>query len=204
MNNKMVGMAVLDLIWMVTSYAALLAFIAIMGVIIFKVGIISFKLSINAVGATRGIENIRGVVNQPDRKIASETDEIEIIVSQVNSFIQTSIERNYYAKYAYNLFRVELIISYIKPLKNFVESKLEKIDDTEYMYELFKIEKVISCVYSLKSFIEPKLEKIDAEYIYELFKIEKVISRINSLKSFVESKREKNFAKYAYIQLFKK
>lgn len=153
MNNKMVGMAVLDLVWMVTSYAALLAFIAIMGVIIFKFGIVSFKLAISAVGATRGIENIRGVVNQPSHRITEESDEIEIITSYITSFIQKSIEQNYYAKYAYDLFRVELIISYIKSLDRFIE------------------EKVISSIDSLKSFVESRRKKNFARYAYiQLFK----------------------------------
>jgi hypothetical protein len=174
MNNKMVGMAVLDLVWTFTSYAALLAFMAILGVILFKVGFASFKLAMNTVGATRGIENIRGVVNQSGHRTTGETDEIEIAVSYVTIFIQTIIEKNRYAKYAYNLFRVELITSYIKILNSFLESKLEKIDYAGYAYELFKIEKVISRIDSLKNFVESK------------------------------SKREKNFAKYTYIQLFKK
>ena len=174
MNNKMVGMAVLDLVGMFTSYAALLAFMAIMGIILFKVGFASFKLAMNTVGATRGIENIRGVVNQSGYRTTRETDEIEIAVSYVTSFIQTIIEKNRYAKYAYNLFRVELIISYIKILDSFVESKLGEIDYAGYAYELFKIEKVISRIDSLKKFVESK------------------------------SKREKNLARYTYIQLFKK
>ena len=171
MNNKMVPMAVLDLLWMVASYAALLAFIAIVGVIIFKFGIASFKLAINTVGATRGIENIKGIVNQQGHRTTDKSDEMEILVSYITRFIQKSIERNYYAKYAYELFRVELIISYIKSLDHFVESKLEKVDYAGYTHQIFKNEKVTSRVDSLKSFIESKREKNFARYAYiQLFK----------------------------------
>ena len=204
MNNKMVPMAVLDLVWMVISYAALLVFIAIMGVIVVKFGITSFKLAMNTVGATKGIENIKRV-NPSNYRATKETDEFEIIVSYATSFTQTIIERNHYAKYAYDLFRVELIISYIKSLDHFVESKLEEIDYAGYAQKLFKTEKLAAYVDSFKSFVESKLEKIDyAEYTLELFKTEKFMAHVNSFKSFVESKREKNFARYAYIQLFKK
>lgn len=204
MNNKMVPMAVLDLVWMVISYAALLVFIAIMGVIVVKFGITSFKLAMNTVGATKGIENIKKV-NQSNYRATKETDEMEIIVSYAASFIQTIIERNHYAKYAYDLFRVELIVLYIKSLDHFVESKLEETDYAGYAQKLFKTEKLGAHVDSFKSFVKFKLEKIDyAEYILELFKTKKFMARIDSFKSFVDSKREKNFARYAYIQLFKK
>lgn len=170
MNNKMVAMAVLDLIWMVTSYAALLAFIAVMVVVIFKVGISSLKLAMNTVGATRGIENIEGVIKQPDHRTAGKTDEIELIISDISKLIQTIIERNYYARYIYDLFRVELIISNISSLINFMDSKLEKIDYAKYI-ELFKIEKVRSRIDSLKNFAESKGEKNLARYAYiQLFK----------------------------------
>ena len=153
MNNKMVGMAVLDLVWMVASYAALLAFIAIVGVLIFKFGITSFKLAISTVGATRGIENIKGVVNQSGHRTTDESDEMEILVSYIARFVQKSVERNHYAKYAYNSLRVELIISYIKYLEHFVD------------------EKATSSTNSLKSFAKSKREKNFAKYAYiQLFK----------------------------------
>ncbi len=167
----MVRMAVLDLIWMVASYAALLAFIAIVGVILFKFGITSFKLAMNTVGATRGIENIKGVSNQPGRRTTEGSDEMEVIVSYITHFLKKSIERNHYAKYTYELFRVELILSYIKYLDRFVESKLEKVDYAGYTRELFKIKKVTSRIDSLKSFVESKREKNFARYAYiQLFK----------------------------------
>ncbi|MGB9979343.1 hypothetical protein [Methanobacterium sp.] len=153
MNNKMVGMAVLDLVWTVVSYAALLAFIAIVGVIIFKFGITSFRLAINTVGATQGIENIRGVINRSDHRTTKEEDEIEIIFSYITSFIQTIIERNHHAKYTYDLLKVELIISYIKFLDNFVDQKITSRTD------------------SFKNFVESKREKNFARYAYiQLFK----------------------------------
>ena len=171
MNNKMVGMAVLDLVWMVASYAALLAFIAIVGVLIFKFGITSFKLAISTVGSTRGIENIKGVVNQPGHRTKDESDEMEIIVSYITHFVQKSVERNHYAKYVYEMLRVELILSYIKSLDHFIESKLENVDYAGYMQELFNIEKITSRADSLKNFIESKREKNFAKYAYiQLFK----------------------------------
>ncbi len=166
----MVAMAVLDLVWVVTSYAALLAIIAIMGVILFKVGITSFKLAMNAVGATRGIENIEGIIKQSYHGTAAQTDEIELIVSDISKFIQICIEKNRYAKYTYDLFRVELILSNISSLMNFIDSKLEKIDYTKYV-ELFKIEKVRSNIDSLKGFVESRHKKNFARYAYiQLFK----------------------------------
>ncbi len=171
MNNKMVAMAVLDFVWVVTSYAALLALIAIMGVILFKVGITSFKLAMNAVGATRGIENIRGIAKQPYHGTTGKKDEIELMVSDISKLIQIGIESNRYAKYTYDLFRVELIISNIDYLINLIDSKLEKIDYEKYMYELFKVEKVRSNIDSLKSFAESRREKNFARYAYiQLFK----------------------------------
>ncbi|MCZ3365249.1 hypothetical protein [Methanobacterium veterum] len=164
-------MAVLDLVWMVASYAALLAFIAIVGVLIFKFGITSFKLAISTVGATRGIENIRGVVNQPGRRTRDESDEMEIIVSYITRFVQKSVERNHYAKYIYETLRIELILYYIKSLDHFVESKLENVDYAGYMQALFNIEKITSRADSLKNFIESKREKNFAKYAYiQLFK----------------------------------
>ena len=171
MNNRMVCMAVLDLIWTVTSYAALLAFITLMGVIIFKIGFTSFKLAMNTVGATRGIENIKGVVNSSDRRKTGESDEIEIIISYITGFVQNVIERNHHARYAYDLLRVELIISYMNSLEGFVQSKLEKVDYAGYVSKLLENEKVNSRVDSLKSFIQSKREKNFARYAYiQLFK----------------------------------
>ena len=171
MNNKMVGMAVLDLVWTVASYTVLLAFIAVVGVLIFKFGITSFKMAINTVGATRGIENIKGVVNQPSHRTTDESDEMEIFVSYITHFVQKSVERNHYVKYTYEMLRVELILSYIKSLDQFIESKLENVDYEGYMLELFNIEKITSRADSLKSFIESKREKNFAKYAYiQLFK----------------------------------
>ena len=149
----MVRMAVLDLVWTVASYAALLAFIAIVGFIIFKFGIASFKLAVNTVGATRGIENISSVINRPGHRTTEESDEIEILVSYITSFVQKSVERNHHAKYAYDSLRVELIISYFKSLDHFVD------------------EKVTLSTASFKSFIKSKREKNFAKYAYiQLFK----------------------------------
>ncbi len=171
MNNKMVGMAVLDLVWMVASYAALLAFIAIVGVLIFKFGITSFKLAISTVGATRGIENIKGVVNQHGHRTTDESDEMEIIASYITRFVQKSVERNYYAKYVYEMLRVELILSYINSLDHFIGSKLENVDYAGYMQKLFDIKKINSRADSLKSFVKSKREKNFAKYAYiQLFK----------------------------------
>ena len=171
MNNKMVGMAVLDLVWMVASYAALLAFIAIVGVVIFKFGCSSFKLAISTVGATRGIENIKGVVTRPGHRTTDESDEMEIMVSYITRLIQKSVERNHYAKYTYETLRVELILSYINSLDHFIESKLENVDYAGYMRELFIIEKITSRADSLKSFVKSKREKNFAKYAYiQLFK----------------------------------
>jgi hypothetical protein len=141
------------------------------GVLIFKFGITSFKLAISTVGATRGIENIRGVVNQPGRRTRDESDEMEIIVSYITRFVQKSVERNHYAKYIYETLRIELILYYIKSLDHFVESKLENVDYAGYMQALFNIEKITSRADSLKNFIESKREKNFAKYAYiQLFK----------------------------------
>ncbi len=155
MNNKMVPMAVLDLIWMGISYAALLAFVAIMGFIVFKVGIISFKIAMDVVGAAKGIENIEGVI-KPDYRIATEKHEIEII----GNFINASIQKNHRAKYVYDLFKVGLmvpmVISNINSLNDFYESRTEK---------------TYSHINSLKSFIESKHKTNFAKYAYiQLFK----------------------------------
>jgi hypothetical protein len=130
----MVLMAVLDLIWTGISSAALLVFVAIMGFIAFKIGLISFKIAVDVMGATRGIENIEGVVKRPNYRVTEKEDEIEIIVSYINSFI----ERNYYAKYMYQRFEIEKILSRINSLRRTMESKNEK-SLLKYAYiQLFK------------------------------------------------------------------
>jgi len=127
-------MAVLDLIWTGISSAALLVFVAIMGFIAFKIGIISFKIAIDVMGATRGIENIEGVVKQSNYRVTEKEDEIKIIASYINSFI----EKNYYAKYMYERFEIEKVLSRINSLKRSVESKSEK-SLLKYAYiQLFK------------------------------------------------------------------
>jgi hypothetical protein len=130
----MVPMAVLDLIWTGISSAALLVFVAIMGFIAFKIGIISFKIAVDVMGATKGIENIEGVVKRPNYRVTEEKGEIEIIASYINSFI----EKNYYAKYMYQRFEIEKILSRINSLRRIIESKSEK-SLAKYAYiQLFK------------------------------------------------------------------
>lgn len=162
MNNKMVPMAVLDLIWMGISSAALLALLAIMGFILFKVGIISFKIAMDVVGAAKEIETIDGVIKQPNHRIAAEKNETEIILS----FVKAEIEKNQYASYAYNLFKVEIIISYIN------SSIIPKIEEINEKYEsLFENKKIRSYANSLKNFMESKGKKNFAKYAYiQLFK----------------------------------
>jgi len=166
MNNKRVGMAVLDLIWMGISYAALLALVIIMGFIAFRVLVISFKIAIDVVGAARGIENIEGIIKQPNYGITAEKDETEII----SSYIKSEIEKNSYAKYSYDLLRIETIIASINSFYGFMEPKFENING-EYAYELFRVEKAISYVNSLKKFMVNKGKKNFVKYAYiQLFK----------------------------------
>ncbi len=163
MNNKMVPMAVLDLIWMGISSAALLAFVAIMGIILVKIGTVSFKIAMDVVGAARGIENIEGVIKRRNPRIAAEKDEIEII----NNFINATLEKNHRLKYAYDLFKVESVASHI----SLFITKAEKINYEEYAYKWFKIEKALSHANSLKKFAESKRKKNFAKYAYiQLFK----------------------------------
>lgn len=139
MNNKMVSMAVLDVIWMGISSAALLAIVAIIGFIAFKWGIVSFKITMDAVKAAKGIENIEGVVKYPRyRNTEEDKDEFEIIVSFIKAEIEKNYYANYYTKYAYKRFKIKLILSYIDSLKSFIESKSKK-NFAKYAYiQLFK------------------------------------------------------------------
>ena len=156
MNNKMVPMAILDLVWTGISYAALLAFVAIMGFVLFKVGIVLFKIAMDVVGAAKGIESIEGVIKRPNYRISAEKDEIEII----SNFVKASIENNHHAKYAYDLFKVELISSIV----------ISNINSLDNYYEV-QTEKTYGYVNSLKNFIASKRKKSFAKYAYiQLFK----------------------------------
>lgn len=117
-------MAVFDTIGIIMASASLLAFIALVGFIVLKVGFTSFKIVMEPVMAARGIENIEGIVRNSKYGITEEDkDEFEII----SSFINAEIRKNPYTNYLYKLFKIEIIIVHIDSLISSINTKIENI-----------------------------------------------------------------------------
>lgn len=133
-------MVLVDTIWASIVYALMLVFAAIIGFIVLKVGIVSFKLAMRTIIAARGIENIKSVKKYPKYGITEENEaEFEIITSYIKTKIKKNYYANYYTKYAYNMFKIKTILSYIDSLKSFIKAKTEKNNYAKYAYiQLFK------------------------------------------------------------------
>jgi hypothetical protein len=129
-------MAVFDTIWIFVTSAAILAFIAVIGFIVLKIGFALFKTAMEPLKAARGIENIETVGNNSNFRITEEEeDELEVI----RSFIKAEIDKSRYASYLYKLFKIDTIIVHSDSLKSSIKSKIKKNNYTKYAYiQLFK------------------------------------------------------------------
>ena len=165
-------MVLVDMIWAGMVYAFMLVFAAIIGFVVLKIGIVSFKSAMGTIIAARGIENIEGVARNPNYRITEE-DEFEIITSNFNSLIKDEAEKNHYTNYVYmRLFKI------IETLLYTFSSKFTKVE-TELSYyiehtfiQLSKIKNTLSHADSLKDSIKAKTKRSHyTKYAYmQLFK----------------------------------
>lgn len=177
-------MAVLDTVWIFMVFALLLAFLVLIGYIILKMGLDTFKMIMSTVYATRNIEKMKIVQKDSKYRIAEkEDDELKII----GRFIKSEIDKNRYTSYLYKKFKVKILIANTGLLIGSLDTKMD----------IF-IEKG-------SIFIGNAIRKNQyTNYINKQFK-QDIISQINSFKDSIKSKIKKhNYTKYAYIQLFKK
>lgn len=129
-------MAVFDTIWIFMASALTLAFIAIVGFVVFKIGLTSFKIVMTTVNAAKGIENI-GVSVKDLKYITNVEDESEFEI--IGSLIKSGIEKNSYTRYLYKKFKIETFIAHFGSLKDSISVKIKKRNYSKYAYiQLFK------------------------------------------------------------------
>lgn len=115
-------MAVFDTIGMLLVSALSLAFVAVIGFIVLKMGLNTFKMIMSTVYATRGIENREIVPKDSKYRITEEEDNEFQIIGQ---FMKTEIEKNSYASYLYRKFKVEMLIIKFVFLRDSLDTKMD-------------------------------------------------------------------------------
>lgn len=115
-------MAVFDTIGMLLVSALSLAFVAVIGFIVLKLGLNTFKMIMGTVYATRGIENMEIIQKDSKYRITEEEDNEFQIIGQ---FIKTEIEKNSYASYLYGKFKVEMLIEKFISLIDSLDTKMD-------------------------------------------------------------------------------
>ncbi|MGZ7160714.1 MAG: hypothetical protein ACXVHV_08645 [Methanobacterium sp.] len=134
--------------------ALILASLAIIGFVVLKIGLASFKMAMYTVYAARDIENIDFQIKNPKYSITEEEKgEIEFI----SNVLKSEIERHSYTRYLYKLLKIEILnvhigsiidkidskmdifIDHIVSLTNSMESKIRRHSHMRYAYiQLFK------------------------------------------------------------------
>lgn len=115
-------MAVFDNIGILLVSALSLAFVAVIGFIVLKMGLNIFKMIMSTVYATRGIENMEIVQNDSKYRITEEEDNEFQIIGQ---FMKTEIEKSSYASYLYRKFKVEMLITEFISLRDLLDTKMD-------------------------------------------------------------------------------
>jgi hypothetical protein len=106
MNNKKIGMAVLDTILIYMSSAFVLALVALIGYVALRLGTITFGILMDSVKAANGIENISGIKINPQQANTAEKTETKKsdipYIDVIKIFLKNLRKsRKVNAKYAY-------------------------------------------------------------------------------------------------------
>ncbi|MGZ7109361.1 MAG: hypothetical protein ACXVHW_10355 [Methanobacterium sp.] len=133
-------MAVFDTIWIFMASALILASLAIIGFVVLKIGLASFKMAMYTVYAARDIEDIDFQIKNPKYSITEEEKgEIEFI----SNVLKSEIEKHSYTRYLYKLLKIEILFAHI-------DSIVHKIDSNMDIF----IERIVSLTNSMESRIK--------------------------------------------------
>jgi hypothetical protein len=92
-----------DAIWLFAVSASVIVSIAITGFIALKIGIISFKIVMDAIMAAKGLEIMEGPIERPKYAVSDikeEKDVISLFIDYTNNLRKAKVRKNY-TQYAY-------------------------------------------------------------------------------------------------------